>query len=55
MKIIISELRQIIIEEVEHEAQLEETYASEVYRDELSAILPSGRHALIAILLAKHT
>ena len=29
MKITISELRQIIIEEVEHEAQLEETYASE--------------------------
>ena len=38
MKITISELRQIIIEEVEREAKLEETYASEVYRDELAAI-----------------
>ena len=38
MKITISELRQIIIEEVEREAKLEETYASEVYRDELDAI-----------------
>jgi uncharacterized membrane protein YheB (UPF0754 family) len=38
MKITISELRQIIIEEVEHEAQLEETLSPEIFNDQLGAI-----------------
>ena len=38
MKITISELRQIIIEEVEREAELEEALSPEVFRDQLNAI-----------------